>query len=89
MNLRESTPLDEPSSPPPDRRDCDGDAGMHDMLGGLSTGAGGTMGVDPPDSEAFVPGPISEYQHRFDDLDPATDSATTVHSVADLPTEGA
>jgi hypothetical protein len=89
MDARNGSPLDGPRGTPPDRRDRDGDAGAGDMLGGLSTGAGGTMGVETGDRDALAPGEGSEYHHRFGVLDPDTDSATTVHSVADVPPEGA
>jgi hypothetical protein len=74
-----------------DRRDRDGLAGSGDMLGGLSTGAGGRLGIagtDEINAKEFEPGPISGHQHDLEDVEPSTDSATTVHSVADLPAEG-
>jgi hypothetical protein len=65
-------------------------AGAGDMLGGLSTRAGDTLGVDPDDGrDRFDPGPISGHQHDLDDVEPRTDSATTVHSIADIPGDSA
>ena len=76
-----------------DRRDRDGQAGTGDMLGGLSTGAGDRLGIDETDEfaakRAFDPGPISGQQHDLENVEPRTDDATTAHSVADLPAEGA
>ena len=74
-----------------DRRPRDGDAGAGDMLGGLRTGAGGRLGIDEAEEpvDAFEPGPISGHQHDLENAEPRTDSATTVHSAANLPAEGA
>ena len=76
-----------------DRRDRDGLAGTGDMLGGLSTGAGSRLGIGETDElaakRAFDPGPISGHQHDLEHIEPRTDDATTAHSVADLPAEGA
>jgi hypothetical protein len=75
--------IDEPAIPAPvDRRDRDGDAGTGDMLGGLSTGAGGTLGVDlDGEQRRFDPGPISGHQHSFDDVEPRTDAAENYHGL--------
>jgi hypothetical protein len=72
-----------------DRRERDGMAGTGDMLGGLSTGAGGTLGIDEPDDREFDPGPISGHQHDLEDVEPRTDSANTFHAAGQPPTEGA
>ena len=85
MDSQKTTLLDAPL----DHHDRDSAAGAGALFGGLSTGVRGTRGIGDDDRDEFTPGPISEVQHTFDDLDPATDSATTVHSVADLPMEGA
>jgi len=67
-------------APPIDRRDRDGAAGAGDMLGGLSTGAGGTLGADPDgEQHQFDPGPISGHQHTFEDVEPQTDAAMNYH----------
>lgn len=76
-----------------DRRDRDGLAGTGDMLGGLSTGAGSRLGMTETDEidakHAFEPGPISGLQHDLENVEPRTDDATTAHSIADIPAEGA
>src|SRR5215216_5211361 len=72
-----------------DRRDRDGMAGAGDMLGGLSTGAGGTLGINDPDGHEFDPGPISGHQHDLENVEPRTDSATNFHAAGQPPTEGA
>ena len=72
-----------------DRRDRDGMAGAGDMLGGLSTGAGDTLGIDEPDGHEFDPGPISGHQHDLENVEPRTDSATSFHPVDEIPSEGA
>lgn len=75
------TRLDDPAPAPPiDRRDRDGTAGAGDMLGGFSTGAGGTLGADfDGERHRFDPGPISGHQHTFDDVEPRTDAAVNYH----------
>ena len=52
---------DRPRAPgdPIDRRISDGAAGVGDMLGGLSTGAGGRLGPDQGIEQAGVTVPIS------------------------------
>jgi hypothetical protein len=78
---------------PSDRRDRDGLSGTGGMLGGLSTGAGSRLDMDGTDElaakHAFDPGPISGHQHDLEHVEPRTDDATTAHSVAEIPTEGA
>ena len=61
---------------PPERRLRDGAAGAGDMLGGLGAGAGDRLGPDAAE-EAFDPA----NQHRFGDLEPATDTAHNYHPV--------
>jgi hypothetical protein len=62
-------------------------------LGGLTTGAEGKLGIGGADElavkHAFGPGPISGLQHGFENVEPRTNDATTAHSVADTPAEGA
>jgi hypothetical protein len=74
-----------------DRTDRDGAAGKGDMLGGLNAGAGDRLGIESDsDLHQWEPGPISNYQHTFDDVEPRTDSATNAHTVDELPApEGA
>ena len=68
---------DDTRGTPAERRGRDGDAGAGDMLGGLGAGAGDRLG---PDAEApFDPA----NQHRFDDLEPATDTAHNHHPVGE------
>jgi len=71
-----------------DRRDRDGMAGAGDMLGGISTGAGSTPGIDEGDRHEFEPGPISGHQHDLEHVEPRTDSATTFHAVEQPQSEG-
>jgi hypothetical protein len=52
-----------------DRRDVDGEAGRGDMLGGLTTGAGGQLGLpdNPPVDDAGVMTiPLDPKQHTKD-----------------------
>jgi hypothetical protein len=75
----EERDCDRPSDPddangsPPDRRVRDGVVGAGDMLGGLGAGAGDRLGPDADD--AFDPA----NQHRFGDMDSATDTAENDH----------
>lgn len=70
---------DDPATPPPlDRQRVDGEAGRGDMLGGLTAGAGGRLGV--PDDGSPHPGgvmtiPMAPNQHDLDDVEPAIDTA--------------
>jgi hypothetical protein len=93
MSDRGSAPeagVEEAAGAAVERRDRDGAAGAGDMLGGLNTGAGDRLGVDEADETgAYDPGPISGHQHDLDEGEPRTDSATTYHSAANLPAEGA
>ncbi len=56
---------DDVATAPLDRTGQDGAAGMGDMLGGLSTGAGGRLG--PDDVETTRPMPAN--QHSFADVE--------------------
>jgi hypothetical protein len=71
---------------PLDRTDRDGAAGKGDMLGGTNAGAGDRLGIDEEaDRRPGDPGSLGGHQHTFDDVEPRTDSATTVHTAANLP----
>ena len=74
-----------------DRRDRDGMAGVGDMTGGLSTGAGSSLGIDAideADAYQFEPGPISGHQHDLESGEPRTDSATAAHPAGDPAAAG-
>ena len=76
MDERARDPLADPDrsvGTPPDRRLRDGAAGAGDMLGGLGAGAGDRLG--PDQGEGLDPA----NQHRFGDLEPATDTAENYH----------
>ncbi len=67
-----------------DRRGRDGLAGAGDMLGGLSTGAGGD-GSDTIQKESDS---ITGHQHDLERGEPRTDAGTTIYSADDLSLEG-
>jgi len=74
-----------------DRRDRDGMAGAGDMTGGLSAGAGSSLGIDAideTDAHEFEPGPISGHQHDLESGEPRTDSATAAHPAGDPAASG-
>ncbi len=68
MRDHDEVPQIEPTdaaTSPLDRTEQDGAAGMGDMLGGMSTGAGGRLG---PDDADLTP-PMPANQHSFADVE--------------------
>jgi hypothetical protein len=61
-----------------DRRAVDGESGRGDMLGGLTTGAGGQLGLPddaPADHDRVVTVPIVPTRHTNDGTESETDPA--------------
>ncbi len=71
--------LPDAATSPLDRTGQDGAAGMGDMLGGLSTGAGGRLGPDAAD----VTPPMSANQHSFADVELPIDADPHDHDPSD------
>jgi len=71
-----------------DRRDRDGLAGAGDMLGGLSTGAGGRLGADDVVATVPEPGPVSEREHDGARAEPQAAGVVTVQPDVTFSMEG-
>ena len=75
MTERQTDPRGADSGDPIDRIRSDGGAGRGDMLGGLSTGAGGRLGPDQGAELASVTVPMSGDAPGFEGLTIAIDDA--------------
>jgi hypothetical protein len=69
-----------------DRRAVDGESGRGDMLGGLTTGAGGQLGLPadvPADDERVITFPVVPTQPTRESAESETDAARPEQSATD------